>query len=257
MLASHNSYHLQPQQRLLDALRAALGDAVNGWEYGHTARWPTSSTPASARSSSTCSSTTRRAGVTPPRSWCRSPASTRPTRRCRSPGSRCSTSRRSTSAPRARPSSSASRRWKAWSDAHPGHLPITIQVEPKDDPHPRPRPGLRRPAALDDRRVRGPRGRDLLSVPGRPDHHAGPGEGRLRHAARGRRGGPVADARPGPGPGLRPRRRGRGARPVPPAASRPRRPADLRERPPRPTPPTPGTWWSTTRRATPTASASW
>jgi hypothetical protein len=35
VLASHNSYHVQPQQKLLDALRAALGDAVNGWEYTH------------------------------------------------------------------------------------------------------------------------------------------------------------------------------------------------------------------------------
>lgn len=35
VLASHNSYHVQPQQKLLDTLRGALGDAVNGWEYTH------------------------------------------------------------------------------------------------------------------------------------------------------------------------------------------------------------------------------
>jgi hypothetical protein len=35
VLGSHNSYHVEPEPRLLSALRDALGDEVNGFEYTH------------------------------------------------------------------------------------------------------------------------------------------------------------------------------------------------------------------------------
>lgn len=35
VLASHNSYHVEPETTLLDALHAFLGDAANGFEYTH------------------------------------------------------------------------------------------------------------------------------------------------------------------------------------------------------------------------------
>lgn len=35
VLASHNSYHVEPEPVLLDALKAALGEPANGFEYTH------------------------------------------------------------------------------------------------------------------------------------------------------------------------------------------------------------------------------
>jgi hypothetical protein len=35
VLGSHNSYHVEPEPTLLEALRGALGDQVNGFEYTH------------------------------------------------------------------------------------------------------------------------------------------------------------------------------------------------------------------------------
>jgi len=35
VLASHNSYHVEPEAPLLDLLRGALGDEVNGFQYTH------------------------------------------------------------------------------------------------------------------------------------------------------------------------------------------------------------------------------
>lgn len=137
MLASHNSYHLQPQQALLDALRGALGDAVNGWEYTHRPLADEFDAgvrqveldvfvddPQGGRYASP--KLVPVTGVDPPDPSMSGPGlkvfhiqevdfrSSCPT------FVECLT------------------QVKAWSDAHPRHLPITIQVEAKDGTIPDP-----------------------------------------------------------------------------------------------------------------------
>ena len=130
-----------------------------------TARSPSNSTPACGRSSSMCSPTTPPAGATPRPPSCRRSASPRSTRRSPSPASRCSTSRRSTTARRARRLTDCLGQIRAWSDAHPGHLPITVQIEAKDDTIPDPGLGFVTPLPWSRAAFARARGRDRRRVP--------------------------------------------------------------------------------------------
>ena len=138
------SYHLQPQQQL-DALRAALGDAVNGWEYSHGPL--ADEFDAGVRQveldvfvddpQGDLPKLVPVTGVDPPDPSMSDPGSGVP-----HPGvdfRSCPTFVECLT------------QVKAWSDAHPGHLPITIQVEPKDDPIPT--PAWASSSRLDDRRT--------------------------------------------------------------------------------------------------------
>ncbi|HEV7763068.1 MAG TPA: phosphatidylinositol-specific phospholipase C1-like protein [Acidimicrobiales bacterium] len=137
-LASHNSYHIEPEPKLLDLLRGALGDAAaDSFQYTHM---PLADeldhgvrqieldllvdTPEGGRYASP--KLVPVAGVDPPDPLLSGPGlkvihvqevdfrSTCPT------------------------FVSCLEQVRDWSDAHPDHLPITIQLEPKDDTIPDP-----------------------------------------------------------------------------------------------------------------------
>jgi hypothetical protein len=133
VLASHNSYHVEPEPTLLTALRGALGDEVDGFEYTHRPLADELDAgvrqieldaflddPGGGRFASP--KLVPLLGLAPVDARLSSPGikvlhvqevdyrSTCPT------FVDCLTQVR------------------GWSDAHPGHLPIVIQVEAKDDP---------------------------------------------------------------------------------------------------------------------------
>jgi hypothetical protein len=140
LLASHNSYHVEPEPALLSALHAFLGSAAGGFEYTH--RPLADELDAGVRQIEldvfvddpgggrfALPKAVALFGVAPPDPALAGPGlkvfhvqevdfrSTCPTL------VDCLTQVRD------------------WSDAHPRHLPITIQIEPKDDTIPD--PGLR------------------------------------------------------------------------------------------------------------------
>ena len=144
LLASHNSYHVEPEPALLAALHAFLGSAADGFEYTH--RPLTDEFDAGVRQIELDLFTDPGAGgryahpkavdlfgVDPPDPAVAGPGlkvfhvqevdfrSTCPTFVV------CLTQVRD------------------WSDAHPRHLPITIQIEPKDDTIPDPGLGFVQP----------------------------------------------------------------------------------------------------------------
>ena len=129
---------------------------------------------------------------------------------------------------------------------------------PRTAPSPTPGSASSTPLPVDQADFAAARGRDRLRVPGRPGadprRRAGPPRHACADAVRAGRW-PRLDAGAGPG-AVRARRQGRQAGRVPGRGARPRRPARLRRRPRRPTP-TRRSWSSTTRSATPTASAPW
>jgi hypothetical protein len=133
VLASHNSYHVQPEPTLLAALRAALGDAVNGWEYTH--RSLADEFDVGVRQ------VELDAFVDTPEGGHYASPVLIPALGLQPQGPRMSgpglkvfhiqeVDFRSTCPTFV----DCLTQVKAWSDAHPRHLPITIQVEPKDDP---------------------------------------------------------------------------------------------------------------------------
>jgi hypothetical protein len=144
VLASHNSYHVQPEPALMDALTAFLGAAAQGFEYTHHPLADELDAgvrqieldvfvddPAGGRYAHP--KAVDLLGVAPPDPALAGPGlkvlhvqevdfrSTCPTLVA------CLTQVRT------------------WSDAHPGHLPVTIQIEAKDDLVPDPGLGFVQP----------------------------------------------------------------------------------------------------------------
>jgi hypothetical protein len=144
VLASHNSYHVQPEPDLMAALTSFLGDTAQGFEYTHRPLADELDAgvrqieldvfvddPAGGRYADP--RVVELLGVAPPDPALAGPGlkvlhvqevdfrSTCPTFVA------CLTQVRD------------------WSDAHPGHLPITIQVEAKDSPIPDPGLGFVQP----------------------------------------------------------------------------------------------------------------
>ena len=147
VLASHNSYHVEPEPALLTALRSVIGAAADGFEYTHR--------PLADELDAGVRQVELDVFVDDPGggryahpSWRRCSASIRSTLPSPAPASRSSTCRRSTTARPARPSSPA---WRT-SGAGPGPPPPA-----RHDPdrgqgrrHPRPRrPRVRAAVALD------------------------------------------------------------------------------------------------------------
>ncbi len=144
VLASHNSYHIEPEPALLSVLHAFLGSAADGFEYTHRPLADELDTgvrqieldvfvddPGGGRFAHP--KAVALFGVAPPDPALAGPGlkvfhvqevdfrSTCPTL------VNCLTQVRD------------------WSDAHPRHLPITIQIEPKDDTIPDPGLGFVQP----------------------------------------------------------------------------------------------------------------
>lgn len=131
VVASHNSYHVQPEPKLFDALRAALGDVVNGWEYTHR--------PLAEEFDVGVRQVEFDAFVDRPEGGLYASPALGPTLSLEpqtpsmsEPGIKVfhiqEVDYRSTCPTFVECLTQV----KAWSDAHPRHLPITIQVEPKD-----------------------------------------------------------------------------------------------------------------------------
>jgi hypothetical protein len=137
VLASHNSYHVEPEPKLLTALRAALGAAANGFEYTHRPLADELDAgvrqveldvfvddPAGGRYAQP--KLVRPLGLAPV-----NPALTRPGLKVLHVQevdyrSTCPTF------------VDCLHDIRDWSHDHPGHLPITIQIEAKDDVIPDP-----------------------------------------------------------------------------------------------------------------------
>jgi hypothetical protein len=144
VLASHNSYHVEPEAPLMAALRGFLGPAADGFEYTHRPLADELDAgvrqieldlfvddPGGGRYAQP--KAVALFGVAPPDPQMAGPGlkvfhvqevdfrSTCPT------------------------FVDCLRQVRRWSDAHPHHLPVTIQIEPKDDPIPDPGLGFVQP----------------------------------------------------------------------------------------------------------------
>jgi hypothetical protein len=137
VLASHNSYHVEPQRELLDALRGVLGAAADGFEYTHRTLAeefdvgvrqveldvfvddPEGGRYADPRLVPVL-------GIDPPDP------------RLAEPGLKVLHVQEVDFRTTCPTFVDCLTQVRDWSDAHPGHLPITIQVEPKDDTIPDP-----------------------------------------------------------------------------------------------------------------------
>jgi Phosphoinositide phospholipase C, Ca2+-dependent len=133
VLASHNSYHLEPEPRLLDALRGVIGDSVDSWQYTHL---PLTQEldhgvrgveldvfvddPAGGRYASP--KLVPLLGLEPVDP------------RMSTPGLKVLHIQEVDYRSSCPTFVACLEELRAWSDAHPHHIPITIQMEPKDDP---------------------------------------------------------------------------------------------------------------------------
>lgn len=131
MLASHNSYHLDPEPALLSALRAFLGAEADGDEYTHR---PLAEQARRRGAGGRARRVRRRPRRRPPRH-----AGARPAARLAPPDPAFArpglkvlhiqeVDQRSTCSLLTHCLDQV----RAWSDAHPGHLPITVRIEAKD-----------------------------------------------------------------------------------------------------------------------------
>jgi hypothetical protein len=133
VLGSHNSYHLEPEPTLLTALRGALGDEVDGFEYTH--RPLADELDAGVRQIELDAFLDDPAGgryATPKLLPLLGLAPIDP--RMSDPGIKVFHVQEVDFRSTCPTFVGCLTQVRDWSDAHPGHLPIVIQVEVKDDP---------------------------------------------------------------------------------------------------------------------------
>ena len=132
VLASHNSYHLEPEPAMMSALRGVIGDQANGFEYTHLPL------PAEldhgVREIELDVFVDSPAGghyATPKLVPLLGLAPVDP--RMSQPGLKVFHVQEVDYRSSCPTFVSCLQQVKAWSDAHPDHLPVVIQLEPKDD----------------------------------------------------------------------------------------------------------------------------
>jgi Phosphoinositide phospholipase C, Ca2+-dependent len=144
VLASHNSYHVEPEPALMAALRGFLGPAADGFEYTH--RPLAAELDAGVRQIELDVFVDDPAGgrYAQPKAVALFHLAP-PDPRLTGPGLKVfhvqEVDYRSTCPTLV----DCLQQVRRWSDAHPHHLPVTIQIEPKDDPIPDPGLGFVQP----------------------------------------------------------------------------------------------------------------
>lgn len=132
VLASHNSYHVEPEPALMSALRGVIGDQANGFEYTHLPL--ASELDHGVRSIELDVFVDSPAGghyASPKLVPLLGLAPVDP--RMSQPGLKVFHVQEVDFRSSCPTFVSCLQEVKAWSDAHPDHLPIVIQLEPKDD----------------------------------------------------------------------------------------------------------------------------
>lgn len=132
VLASHNSYHQEPEATLMAALRGVVGDQADGWEYTHMPL--PEELDHGVRELELDVFVDSPAGghyATPKVVPLLGLAPVDP--RMSQPGLKVLHIQEIDFRSSCPTFVSCLEQVKAWSDAHPDHLPITIQIEPKDD----------------------------------------------------------------------------------------------------------------------------
>jgi hypothetical protein len=132
VLASHNSYHQEPEPTLMAALRGVVGDQANGWEYTHL--------PLPQELDHGVREIELDVFVDSPSGGHYATPKVVPLLglapidpRMSQPGLKVLHIQEIDFRSSCPTFVSCLEQVKAWSDAHPDHLPITIQIEPKDD----------------------------------------------------------------------------------------------------------------------------
>ena len=131
VLASHNSYHVEPEPTLMAALRGVVGDLANGWEYTHMTL--PEELDHGVRELELDVYVDAPAGghyATPKVVPLLGLAPVDP--RMSEPGLKVFHIQEIDYRSSCPTFVSCLEDVKAWSDAHPNHLPIVIQIEPKD-----------------------------------------------------------------------------------------------------------------------------
>jgi hypothetical protein len=132
VLASHNSYHQEPEPTLMAALRGVVGDQADGWEYTHL--------PLPQELDHGVREIELDVFVDSPSGGHYATPKVVPLLglapidpRMSQPGLKVLHIQEIDFRSSCPTFVSCLEQVKAWSDAHPDHLPITIQIEPKDD----------------------------------------------------------------------------------------------------------------------------